>query len=183
MKYYEGPEELKNIVNYYTRLGPYIRVFYLNGDYIERYDEDYNYEEQVKKIMLKQLQERNNSININNLNIIRNINITALISLLSLYIANNVNHKNISNITILLTFISSFILYSKITDIKKIQKEVKKSKMFLEIYDLLETPEGKKSVEELEFDKLYAQELNINTLDFFTYKDVKEIHKKLKKAK
>ena len=51
------------------------------------------------------------------------------------------------------------------------------------MYDELQTPEGKNAVEELNFDKIYSEELNVNTLDRFSYGDVEEVHKKLKKIK
>ena len=66
---------------------------------------------------------------------------------------------------------------------KAIIKEVKKSNLFLNMYEELQTPEGKIAVEELNFDKIYSEELNVNTLDDFSYSEVKEVHKKLKKVK
>ena len=51
------------------------------------------------------------------------------------------------------------------------------------MYKELQTPEGKIAVEELNFDKIYSEELNVNTLDDFSYSEVKEVHKKLKKVK
>ena len=51
------------------------------------------------------------------------------------------------------------------------------------MYDELQTPEGKNAVEELNFDKIFSRELNVNTLDNFSYSEVKEVHKKLKRVK
>ena len=51
------------------------------------------------------------------------------------------------------------------------------------MYDELQTPEGKRTIEKLNFDKIYSEELNVNTLDHFSYGDVEEIHKKLMRVK
>lgn len=134
--------------------------------------------------MIRQLQERNDSIETNYINFLKNTDIFASISLLSLYLANYIGHKDIPTITTILTFFTSSILLSKANDIKEIQKEVKKSQLFLEIYDFLQNNKEKMAVDKLEFCKICGRgELNVNTLDAFRYREVKRIHKTLKKIK
>lgn len=81
------------------------------------------------------------------------------------------------------TIFGTIYLTNRILKEKAIIKEVKKSNLFLDMYEELQTPEGKIAVEELNFDKIYSEELNVNTLDDFSYSEVKEVHKKLKKVK
>lgn len=184
MKYYEGPEELKDVIECYIVIGDYLKIFYLNGESIEKYDKEHIYEEKTKQIMIRQLQERNDSIETNYINFLKNTDIFAAISLLSLYLANYIGHKDIPTITTILTFFTSSILLSKANDIKKIQKEVKKSQLFLEIYDFLQNNKEKMAVDKLEFYKICGRgELNVNTLDTFRYGEVKRIHKTLKRIK
>ena len=40
MKYYEGPEELKDVIESYIVIGDYLKIFYLNGESIEKYDKE-----------------------------------------------------------------------------------------------------------------------------------------------
>lgn len=130
--------------------------------------------------MIRQLQERNDSIETNYINFLKNTEIFASISLLSLYLANYIDHKDIPTITTILTFFTSSILLLKANDINKLQKEVKKSQLFLEIYDFLQNNKEKMAVDKLEFCKICRRgELNVNTLDAFRYREVKRIYKTL----
>ena len=183
MKFYTGPEELKDVIGSYCVVSNNMTVFYLNNrvEVIPNYTEEQ--EKEVREIMLKQLQERNASINLKSMIFLRNIDTSLLTALTGLYIANRIKFDNIKTYLTITTIIGTIYLTNRIFKEKTIIKEVKKSSLFLDMYEKLQTPEGMKVVEELNFDKRYFEELNVNTLDNFSYGDVKEIHKKLMRVK
>lgn len=183
MKFYTGPEELSNVIKFYFIAGSNMAVFYLD----DRIEHIFNYtEEQKQKVqetMLKQLQERNESINLRPYTLQKSFDTAVLTTLAGSYIANRIEFGTMKAYLTIATICGTIYLTNRILKEKAIIKDVKKSNLFLDMYEELQTPEGKIVVEELNFDKIYSEELNVNTLDHFSYGEVKEVHKKLKRVK
>ena len=183
MKFYTGPEELSNVIKFYFTMGSNMTVFYLD----DRIEHIFNYtEEQKQKVqetMLQQLQERNESINLRPYTLQKSFDTVVLTTLAGSYIANRIEFGTMKAYLTIGTICGTIYLTNRILKEKAIIKDVKKSNLFLDMYEELQTPEGAKAVEELNFDKIYSEELNVNTLDHFSYGKVKEVHKKLKKVK
>ena len=62
-------------------------------------------------------------------------------------------------------------------------RELKKYKLFFKLYEDLELINQSKILKYIEFDNMYQTEFDINTLDSYTYGEVKTINKVLKKVK
>lgn len=183
MKFYTGPEELRDVIGRYHISGSSMFIFYLNNrvESISSFTEEQ--EKEVREIMLKQLQERNASINLRPYVLQKNFDASLLAALTGSYIVDRIKFGGIKSYLTIGTIIGTIYLTSRILKERAIIKEVKKSNLFLDMYDELQTQEGKNAVEELNFDKIYSEELNVNTLDNFSYSEVKEVHKKLKRVK
>lgn len=183
MKFYTGPEDLKDVIERYIVIGNDMAVYYLNNRKVSIPNFTEEQIEKIKEIMLRQLQERNANVNLRPYILQKDLNTVALTILMGSYIANRIKFDSIKAYLTIGTIFGTIYLTNRILKEKAIIKEVKKSNLFLDMYDELQTPEGKNAVEELNFDKIYSEELNVNTLDRFSYGDVEEVHKKLKKIK
>lgn len=183
MKFYTGPEDLKDVIERYIVIGNDMAVYYLNNRKVSIPNFTEEQREEIKEIMLQQLQERNANVNLRPYILQKDLNTVALTILMGSYIANRIKFDSIKAYLTIGTIFGTIYLTNRILKEKAIIKEVKKSSLFLDMYDELQTPEGKNAVEELNFDKIYSEDLNVNTLDDFSYSEVKEVHKKLKKVK
>lgn len=183
MKFYEGPEELNNVIGRYYVAGDSIVIFYLNHGSEVILDYTGEQEKEIRKIMLKQLQERNASIDLRPYVLQKNFDTVVLTTLAGSYIANRIVFGTMKAYLTIATICGTIYLTNRILKEKAIIKDVKKSNLFLDMHEELQTPEGAKAVEELNFDKIFSKELNVNTLDNFSYGEIKEVHKKLKKVK
>ena len=183
MKFYTGPEDLKEVIERSTVIGNDMAVYYLNNRKVSIPNFTEEQREEIKKIMLQQLQERNESVNLRPYTLQKSFDTAVLTTLVGSYIANRIKFGTMKAYLTIGTIFGTIYLTNRILKEKAIIKEVKKSNLFLDMYEELQTPEGKIAVEELNFDKIYSEELNVNTLDDFSYSEVKEVHKKLKKVK
>lgn len=183
MKFYTGPEDLKDVIGSYYVAGSNMAIFYLNHRVktIPNFTEEQR--EEIKQIMLKQLQERNANVDLRPYVLQKNFDASLLTALTGLYIANRIKFDSVKTYLTIGTIIGTIYLTKRVLKERAIIKDVKKSNLFLDMYEELQTPEGKNAVEELNFDKIYSEELNVNTLDRFSYGAVEEIHKKLMRVK
>lgn len=181
MKFYEGKEELKNIIQYYILENDNMIIWFLDGSAIKINNITKEEISLIEERMINQLRDRNNNFNIKYIQRKEKLDLTLLISLLGGTIANKI--KNITMpeyITILILISIIYLYYNTYSEIKKIT-DIKKSNLFLEIYDKLQTPEVRVVISNLLGDNLYAKDLTINTLDEYSYNEIKQIHKKVKK--
>lgn len=183
MKFYEGPEELNNVIGRYYVAGDSIVIFYLNHGSEVILDYTGEQEKEIRKIMLKQLQERNASIDLRPYVLQKNFDTVVLTTLAGSYIANRIVFGNIETYLTIGTIFGTVYLTNRIFKKRAIINDVRKANLFLDMHEELQTPEGAKAIEELNFDKIFSKELNVNTLDNFSYGEIKEVHKKLKKVK
>lgn len=181
MKFYEGEEPLENIIQSYTIIGKDIIICFLDGSSI--LIENINKEtiKVIEEKMLNQLKDRNSNFDIKYFQRKEKLDLTLLISLLGGTIANKI--KNITMpeyMSILLLISTIYLYYTTYSEIEKIT-DVKKSNLFLDMYDELQIPKVQSAISNLLGDNLYTRDLTINTLDDFSYRTIKQIHKKIKK--
>lgn len=181
MKFYKGEEELKYVIKNYDIIDNNMIVNYLDGSAIKINNITKEEISLIEERMINQLRDRNNSFNIKYIQRKEKLDLTLLISLLGGTIANKI--KNITMpeyITILILISIMYLYYNTYSEIKKIT-DIKKSNLFLEMYDKLQTPEVRIVISNLLGDNLYTKDLTINTLDEYSYNEIKQIHKKVKK--
>ena len=166
MKFYVGDEELGLVVETYKRYGNYLFIEYLDGSVLTVNDSSGNYEKVLQDKMLKQLQERNEAVDFEFLARKCYFDCLSFVSLYGLYMACLVKHDG--NVPAYITIPSIFMGTWGMMRAKesiKIMEDIKKSNLFLAMNDSL----GDDS------------ELNVNTLDDYSYKNVRKIYKKVLK--
>ena len=157
MKFYVGDEELGLVVETYKRYGSHLFIKYLDGSALDVIDSSGNYERVLQDKMLKQLQERNEVVDFEFLARKCYFDCVSFVSLYGLYMACLVKHDG--NVPFYIT------IPSVIMGTWGIIEDIKKSNLFLAMNDSL----GDDS------------ELNVNTLDDYSYKNVRKIYKKVLK--
>lgn len=167
--------DLSKTIKSYKKNGYSYHIEYLDGstsDYT-----CYNEEEdtKIKELMLKQAMERQKKIKENYLENSRDINkvITIVSAIGTIYFVND--SKTI------LALLSATVLLPTVTlwkERSKTLKELRKYRMFLEMAGDLKDKDQTELLKTVEFDTFYQRPLSIESLDEFTYGDVKLIYKK-----
>lgn len=183
MKFYYDSEKLKDIIKNYEIIDNNMIVNYLDGSTMEM---GLVTEEKIKSIeekMISQLKERNSDmINTKYIKTLHTIDLTFL----SLFIISNIDLKINDGIVeqdafkIVTMACVLCLFYDLIVETRKLN-DIKKTNLFLDIYDTLNTPEAQLAISSLLGDSLYNKELTINTIDDYSYGTIKQIHKKVKK--
>ena len=158
MKFYVGDEDLGMVIESYYRYEERLYIRYLDDSMATIYDPNGDYE--------KMLQNRNEIVDFDFLARKCYFDCVSFVSLYGLYMACLVKHDG--NVPFYIT-IPSVIMGTwgmmRAKESIKIMEDIKKSNLFLAMNDSL----GDDS------------ELNVNTLDDYSYKNVRKIYKKVLK--
>ena len=152
-------------------------ITYLDGSNIEYINYNKNEYDRLKKIMIDQAIERQNNINIDDLRLKKGLSVMSSITILAGYI--KVKGIDNSSLTLLLIFLLLISIYNYKENSKKI-KELKKYKLFLEMLDNIDYINNSNILKCIEPENIYQIPLDINTLDRYSYNNIKTIKKKLK---
>lgn len=155
-------------------------VTYLDGKSAQYISYDENEYEKLRNIMIDQAIERQNNIDIDDLSFKKGLSIMSSLVLLNGYIY--VNGVDNSNITLLLILLLIICRYNYKENSRKL-KELKKYKLFLEMIDDLDYINNSNILKSVEPENIYQIPLDINTLDRYSYSEIKTIKKELKKRK
>ena len=170
MKYGSGIIDYREIIDRYEINNNRITVYYLNGS-VREYNYTKEKEEELLNLMLKIAIKRNNSINIERLESELKtyrftLALTTIITIINLTSRMNGSCKNKEFMTI--SIFALLILAGIISVVIKTKKdeinELKKYRIYLQ---------NKKEIDE------YNTALSINSIDQYTYKEIKQIEKKL----
>ena len=169
MKYYYGLyglEDVKYLIEGYTKVNNKIIIRYLDQSTETVTDIDGTYEEALKKRMLDQLIKRNKSIDMNYLNMRVCLDTLSFSSIYILALINYYVTKGdiLNALTLTNIFVSAFALVRTEKSIN-IKKDIKKTNLFLELLEYLDKDD----------------KMNINTIDDYSYKQVKSVYRKVLK--
>ena len=173
MKFYTGPEDLKDVIERYIVIGNDMAVYYLNNRKVSIPNFTEEQREEIKKNNVTTITRKKWKCKSKTIYFTKKFDTAVLTTLVGSYIANRIKFGTMKAYLTIGTIFGTIYLTNRILKEKAIIKEVKKSNLFLNMYEELQTPEGKIAVEELNFDKIYSEELNVNTLDDFSYSEVK----------
>lgn len=156
-------------------------VEYLDGSSIIFTCLDKEQLKKFKEIMIEQAKDRKNNINIKNIRFNEISGIAGICgSLLTIISSNNIKNKQI-------LYLISFLLLMYSQKMRKTHsemiKELKKYDLFLELADDLDTINNSRFLKCVEFEPISQIPFDIDTLDRYSYKDVKTIYKTYKKQK
>ena len=177
---YEGADRSK-IINKYIREGNNYTIEYLNGDISSFYSTDENQEQKIIKTMVRQIVERQDRMDINDIVFKRDLCAQLCLASSILMPALVLREKE----GLLLLPIAGLIAGLNLcSDHNAKINELKKYKLFLEMTRDNEKRSINDSVLDcIEPDKLYQIPLNLNTIDDYSYRDVKLLYKKMKQKK
>ncbi len=169
MKYYYGLEDAKYIIEGYTKVNNKIIIRYLDQSTETVTDIDGTYEEALKKRMIDQLIKRNKSIDMNYLNMRVCLDTLSFSSIYILVLINYyVTNGDILNALTLTNIFVGGYTFSRTKKSINTKKDIKKTNLFLELLEYLDKD----------------AKMNINTIDDYSYKQVKSVYRKvLKKQK
>ena len=132
--------------------------------------------------MLEQAKERQNAYNLDNLSFYNKIYLSSeiLSSALAVLNLNEQNYKAIFGYSFLLLLVLGVKLHK--TNSKKL-KELKKYKLFFEMEKDLSIINNSAFLKCIEFENMYQIPVDIETIDSYTYGEMKSIYKEYKKRK
>ena len=166
MKFYVGDEDLGMVIESYYRYEERLYIRYLDDSMATIYDPNGDYEKMLQNRMIRQLQNRNEIVDFDFLARKWYFDCVSFVSLYGLYMACLVKHDG--NVPFYIT-IPSVIMGTwgmmRAKESIKIIEDNKKNNMNLAMNDRI----GDDS------------ELNVNTLDDYSYKNVRKIYKKVLK--
>lgn len=164
----------------YCKEGDIYFVQYMDETWNKYFCSSNKEEQRLQKTMLDQALKRQSDFDEEayDYNFKRNINLINLsVSALSLsaFVGNNK--------TFVFYFTLCFIIFNIIRSIINTSKirELKKYKLFFELYNELDKINNSKLLKELEFDNFHREKISINTLDNYSYGDIKYLYKSVKK--
>ncbi len=180
MNFVQDGAEPSKIIKSYKKVGKTYVVNYFDDSYSQYESLEENEEDRIRNIMISQALERSNNYNIkevfasNRLGIVNTLLSVGLLSC-SLY-----SKKQL--VSILSIAALTYSLKCLSDNAQKI-KELKKYKLFFELMNDLEFVNSSSMLKCVEFDNFYQTRLDINTLDDYSYNQVKTIYKNYIKVK
>ena len=180
MNFVQYGADLSKIIKNYTKTGDMYIVEYFDESYSQYESLDRDEEKRLKTIMINQALERDNSYNIKNVSISNKLNIAN--SLMSTLLLSYTLYREKQLLSILTIIALTYGLKCLSDNAEKI-RELKKYKLFFEMMNDLEIVNNSKVLKAVEFDNIYQMPFDINTLDRYSYNQVKDIYKSYYKVK
>ena len=150
-------------------------IYYLDGTKSEYYCSDEEHENKILKRMLEQAKTRDREM----YDAWERLKKNAFLGFSLSFILFLLSFCSKSVILIIFMLFVSAVCLEQYLDYHNKFKELKKYRMYLSIMEELKKPENIKLLKELEFDEIYQMPLNISTLDYFNYNDIKFLKKEL----
>lgn len=168
-------EEL--LIKKYEKDGNCYKIEYMNGDISKYYCSSDSYEQELIDKMFEQIKSEQSQKNVERATFRRNRNIVSSGVATLLFSTSIHNNKELSAIVMML--VAYYSLCRVFTHQKRIN-ELKKIKMFLEMNPYLDKINKSDFLKCIEFDTMYQTPLNINTINDYSYGDVKILYKNYK---
>ena len=170
----------ETIIKDYVKNGDNYTVSYMDGSESSYYCVEENHGEILRQTMLLQAYERQGLESINMMKTRKDLSLVALLlSVLCTVSFIKNKHAALSPFTILLM---AGLLIKRSEYAYKL-KELKKYKLFFELLPHLDDINRTEFLKHIEFDTMYQTPLDINTVDEYTYGEMKAIYKRVKTLK
>lgn len=177
MKFYDGKENDREIIKDYSANNQYIKVNYLFDDSSFTYQYSKEKEDEIINLMIEQALARDVELYDK---VYKETKVYLSQTLLSI-IPIILSLKEDLQLLLCLAFIAGLIATMNLTESYEKLKEMKKFRLYHSMKEELDNPENKDITKIIEFDPVYREQINMGTLDKFTYNDVKMIKKELKR--
>ena len=175
MKFYEGKED--TAIKEYTKEGIWYEIVYLNKESDYYPNEDPNHELEIQERIIKQAIEREKEL-------LKRYNYEEIISSIIFFMSLPTTcigwTKGPLNLLII-SGIISVLSAIKLIKTKRRLKDIKKYRMYLDMKEDLEKKENKDIYKILEHESCYQIDLDLKTIDKYSYGDVKTLKKEIEK--
>ncbi len=165
---YEGAD-LSRVIDCIYCEGNSFNIYYLDGSKSTYFCSDKEEKEKIKRLMIKQAEERSQKLNINYLNDKIKFNLLHSLNFVAFATLWTVAEKKVTIPALALITLASVQIKNYFSNKTRIE-ELKKYKMFLELLDTLD------EINE-DYGKPKFLPLDIDTLDSFSYKEIKSLYK------
>lgn len=180
MNFIANKEDLSKTIKSYKSTGNNYKVVYMDGSEANFYCSDENFGNQLRETMIKQAIERQKTFNIDFYDKIGSL-YTALLMVDLGVLWPTLAYGDAASASLVLVALASTTVAS--VKVNKKIRELKKYKLFLEMVDDIELINSSDILKSIEFENIYLKPFDIDTLDDYTYGEVKTIHKELKLKK
>ena len=174
---YEGAD-LSTTIKSFSKNGCNYHIVYMDGSesiyYCSREDE----EERLYNIMLSQVLERNEKINLKELELSREI-LKIIMALSGYLFVLSLKEQEITYS--LISVLISLFSIKNFRERRKKLKEIKKYQIFIEIMDRIKNVNEAELLKCIEFETFYQKPLNLSYLDEYSLGDMKRIRTELPK--
>ena len=177
MTFIDNIEDESSTIREYFKDGYNYSIEYLDGSISEYYSCSNKEEDKIKSKMIDQAISRQNRINLKSLKFAKNR--SQYLSLLSCLCSLICMSKNEQELGFAMFLILAYNLYNYIARNQKL-RELKKYKLFLELTDNLDTVNSSSYMKNIDPDNIFQAPLDINTVDDFTYRNVKMLYNNYK---
>ncbi|MBQ6841320.1 MAG: hypothetical protein IJO63_04315 [Bacilli bacterium] len=176
MKFAWPEADLSNIIKKFSYRGTSFHIEYFDGSVSDYYCSDPNHANEVKSLMYSQAGQRQEIMQNKDYKVGRTMLLfTELVSGLGV-------HFSIKSEDDLMTFLYSLLIAFNLLVLShgaKVERELEKFKLFFEMYDHLDEVNKSSFMKAIEFENIYQKNLDIHTVDDFSFADIKVLHRKL----
>jgi len=180
MKFTYPEANLSKVIKKFTYKDNYFHIEYFDGSVNDYYCADFEKVEEIKKIMLDQAKERQKKMD----NPADRLGET--ISLYLDFIFTLGLYDSIKNRRDFMIFLCAMLViintYCQVISIKE-RVELKKFALFFEMYNSLDEINKSEFMKCIEFENIYQKTLDIDTIDDFSYDEIKTLYRKFKGEK
>lgn len=172
---YDGADLAITIKNY-KKNGNCYHVEYLDGTTSDYVCYDDNESQRLEGIMVNQALDRQGMMNIEKIEKTRNVDCACAV-LTSLYTSFLYNQNKFTLCTLMLVNTGAWIHFARSNTTKV--NELKKYKLFLEMYEDLSRVNEVELLSDIEPDHIYQIPLTISHVDDYSYRQMKSLYKKM----
>lgn len=166
--------DLSTTIRNFKYDGNYFKVQYLDGSSANYFCIRRTEKERLEDLMIEQAVDRQGMMPQRELKHIKNLSFsTAAIATIALTMSNRSNGYALST----LAFAGACFGICNYRQLSSRVNELKKYELFLELRQDMTAQDEQSLLDTIEFDHFYQIPLNINTLDEYSYRDVKRLHK------
>ena len=180
MTFLSKEQDLSNTIKKHSNFGNNYHIEYMDGSICNYYSSMPTESNKIKQQMIDQAIERDKNINLPKMQTLKNIHLlTAVYSYMCASVLIDNNSQFFGFLLVL------FMLINIQEGIKKAYKirELKKYRKFLEMYKDIELVNDSEFLKCIEPENIYQKAFDIETIDSFTYGEVKTMYKKYTKIK
>ena len=180
MKFAFPGADLGAVIKKFKCDGNKFHVEYFDGSACDYYCSDPNEAKEIRELMLSQAKERQEKMEDVNFDARETAAFfTQLVISVGLFSAIKTESDILTFVCALATVVN---VGSKIRDGLR-RRELEKYQMFLEMYDSLDEVNKSEFMKCIEFENYYQKKLNIETVDDFSYGEVKTLYRQLQEQK